>query len=183
MKYIIPPWVKLLVIVGIIAGFALYFYQAGVKHERTKWQSSQHLALIAAAEETTKLEAANRKLERDMASQAAQLSNFYKGQLNEKLAQKERVIVSLRAGAQRLSIPTRGGQNCASANSSQPANRPSIAETPRAELSDTAGEFLVGLTTEADEVVIESNHVKDLLAQCRAQNQQQQRIEGLQNGN
>lgn len=176
MNMLIPPWVKALIIGGLLSALAIFSYKLGAKNERADWQSSQNLALIAAAEETSKLEAANRKLERDMASQAAQLSTLYKGQLNEKLTEKDHIIANLRAGHQRLSIQTRGSAACTSADSRQPANRRVAATTPRAELSDTAGEFLVGLASEADEVVLESNHIKDLLAQCRAQNQQQQTI-------
>ncbi len=159
--FVIPPWVKLLVFVALIAAVVAAFYAYGQQQfglggqaERAAWLSRENTELTAANSRIKALQEEYRKQEQDHAAALAAVSTQYQQELTHAKAEKDRVIAGLRTGAVRLRIPvtcplsTHGGD--ASALGTGTAGRDG--ET-RAELSAEASEFLVVLASEADAVV------------------------------
>lgn len=146
-----------LVPLGLSHGLA---YWSGQSAERQRWQ------LEAAARKRDDNAAINdlqqrlRRQESAAASQLLAAENRYQKGLSDVEAEKNRIIAGYRAGAVRLSIPVKaaafrpeGAAPGGSEGGADPA--------PRAELSDAAAGFLVGLAAEADAVAVELNRCAD----------------------
>ena len=158
---VIPPWVKLLGAVLLVAAVsgAIYAYGQqqfglGEKAERTAWLTRENTTLTKANARIKELEDQARAREREHAQDMAAASAKYQEDLKHEKAAKDRVIADLRSGALRLRIPVTcpnaaGGSGTAAPGSGTVGRD---GET-RAELSVEASEFLVGLASEADEVV------------------------------
>lgn len=158
---LIPPWVKLLAILllaGLLVG-AFYSYGQqqfglGETAERSKWLERENAELVAANAKIKDLEEKYRQQERDADIAIAFISSQYEKELIRVKADKDHTIAGLRDGSVRLCIPVTGtcspGGGKASAAAVGTGTRDGGA---RAELSVPAAEFLVGLTSEADEVV------------------------------
>lgn len=174
---VIPTWVKALLI-GAFVGFLLNSaWNSGADFERKKWQLKEAQQTIANQAALAKKDSQMRVLERSLQTQATEITTFYKGVYEQKLAEKDRILSAVRTGNQRLSIPiTSAAATCSGGISLSSGNRPSTAETPRAELSTTAAEFFIDLGADCDAEVIHANEVKDHLAACRAALDQQQSI-------
>lgn len=174
---VIPTWFKALLI-GALIGLVLHkIYEAGAETERSKWLLKTTLQTVSNQTELAKKNRDLRVLESRIAAQAVEISTFYRGVYEQKLAEKDRILSAVRTGNQRLSIPiTSTAAACAGGISLSPGNRPGTTETPRAELSTEAAEFLIELGADCDAEVIHANEVKDHLAACRAALDQQQLI-------
>ncbi|HTH39720.1 MAG TPA: lysis system i-spanin subunit Rz [Rhodocyclaceae bacterium] len=158
---VISPRVKLLVIVvlaGLLIG-AFYAYGQqqfglGEKAERTAWLTRENATLTKANARIKELEDQARAKEREHAQDMADASAQYQKDLKHEKAAKDRVIADLRRGDLRLQIPVTcpdaAGGSATGATGTSTGGRDG--ET-RAELSVEASEFLVGLASEADEVV------------------------------
>ena len=167
---IIPPWAKLLGAVLLVAAVvaAIYAYGQqqfglGEKAERTAWLGRENTALTKAntrikeledQARIKELEDQARAREREHAQDMAAASAKYQEDLKHEKAAKDRAVADLRSGALRLRIPVAcpdgaGGSGTAAPG---PGTVGRDGET-RAELSVQASEFLVGLASEADEVV------------------------------
>jgi hypothetical protein len=158
---IIPPWAKLLGAVLLVAAIvaAIYAYGQqqfglGEKAERTAWLARENTALTKANARIKELEDQARAKEREHAQDMAAASAKYQEDLKHEKAAKDRAVADLRSGALRLRIPVAcpdgaGGSGIATPG---PGTVGRDGET-RAELSVQASEFLVGLASEADEVV------------------------------
>lgn len=158
---VIPPWVKVLAILllsALLIG-AFYFYGdqqfgLGEKAERSKWLERENAELVAANSKIKTLEDKYRQQEQDAATAIAVISSQYEKELHRVKTDKDRTIAGLRDGSVRLRIPvasafnTSGGEAGATASGSGARDGGA-----RAELSGAAAEFLVGLASEADEVV------------------------------
>lgn len=158
---LISPWVKclfeLLVTVAVLA--VLYFYGQqqfglGEKAERALWLARENTGLVQANAKIKTLEEQYRTQEHKHAAAMAAISVQYQEDLKHVKATKDGIIAGLRGGTFRLRIPvaspvpTYGG-----AASGVGASTGGCDGGTRAELSVEASEFLVGLTSEADEVV------------------------------
>ncbi|MGV3581885.1 MAG: lysis system i-spanin subunit Rz [Methylophilus sp.] len=168
-SFIVPPWVGWLV-TAAMAGYLTYsVYDFGVQTERNHWQALDMKKTIANNKNTIALEKQNRQLEKELVAQAGKINSYWKGILDEANTQKQKLIADMRAGNKRLYIATKSNTPTCTGGISIPTTSGSEATTEtRAELSEASSQFLVDLTTEADEAIIESNEVKDLLIQCRA---------------
>ena len=161
---IIPPWAKLLGAVLLVAALvaAIYAYGQqqfglGEKAERTAWLARENTALTKANARIKELEDQARAREREHAQDMAAASAKYQEDLKHEKAAKDRAVADLRSGALRLRIPL-AFPSCpdGAGGSGRAAPGPSTAGRDgeaRAELSVQASEFLVGLASEADEVV------------------------------
>jgi len=157
----IPSWLEVLIILIVVAAIigAIYAYGdeqfgLGQKAERAEWLSRENTELTEANALIVALEEAAREKERQHALAMAAVSAQYQEDLRDEKATRDRVVADLRSGAQRLRIElarreTAGGSGTAEGSAS--AGR-CDGET-HAELSVAASEFLVGLASEADEVV------------------------------
>ncbi|BCB28409.1 hypothetical protein SKTS_32950 [Sulfurimicrobium lacus] len=158
---VIPPWVKWLAAVALIAAVVAAFYAygqqqfgLGMTSERATWLARENGALTKANGRIKELEEQARTREHEHAQDMAVASAKYQEDLKHEKAAKDRVIADLRRGDLRLRIPVTcpvpaAGDRTAALGTG-PAGRDG--ET-RAELSVEASEFLVGLASEADEVV------------------------------
>lgn len=173
---IIPPWVKLLfewLLLGalVVAIFAHGHHQFGLgeKLERAKWVARENTELLAANAKIKSLKDKYRQQEQDAATAIAVISSQYQRELNHVKTDKDRVIADLRVGAYRLRIPVASPLNtCGSlAAYAAPATGGRDGEA-RAELSGAAAEFLVGLASEADEVVHQLDACQAVLKADRA---------------
>lgn len=165
---LIPTWFKWLSIVVLMAFVVYKIYAYGVDTERTRWVNKTNTELVLKQQEVLRLTTLNRELERQATQQALKIATKWKGVLDANNQAKDQLIANLRTGAKRLSIPTKPASACAGGVGLAATTGPSPDQTPRAELSEEASRFLVGLSAESDEAIIEANHVKDLLLQCRA---------------
>lgn len=175
--FIIPPWVKHLVaalmIIGVFA--AIYFYGVrqftlGKEAERAVCLERDNTQLTTANLKIKSLEESYRKQEQDTARELAAISQTYQKDLKQNESEKNRVIAGLRDGTVRLSIPVTSGST---ADGSPPAaTSPSASgcdANARAELSGQVAEFLVSLTSEADEVTRQLGRCQDIVRADRNQ--------------
>ncbi|WP_174875207.1 lysis system i-spanin subunit Rz [Vogesella oryzae] len=85
--------------------------------------------------------------------------SYRKGLLDVQ-AEKNRILADAAAGRLRLSIPVKPA-SCPAAGTAANVAEGGADPAPRAELSDAATEFLVGLASEADAVAVELNRCAD----------------------
>lgn len=154
-------WTKEIIgLVIVVAGvLGLYFfgdtcYSNGQTDERLAWQGRENTELVAANNRITDLETKAREDEAKHGQAMAQASATYQESLQNEKANRDRTIADLRSGALRLRIQLAGRQSTdgSSAGQADPAAVRCDGET-FAELSGSAAEFLVGLASEADDVV------------------------------
>lgn len=157
----VPPWVKLLaavVLIGAVVG-AIYAYGQqqfglGEKAERSAWLTRENTSLTKANARITELEGQARAREREHAQDMAAASAQYQKDLKHEKAAKDHAIADLRSGALRLRIPVACTKGACGSGATAPGTSASGRDgETRAELSVEASEFLVGLASEADEVV------------------------------
>lgn len=174
---VIPTWFKALLI-GAFIGLVLHkTYQAGAETERSKWLVKTALQTVSNQVALAKKDRDLRVLENRIAAQAVEISTFYQGVMDENLKRKDSIIARLNNRTLRLSVPVTGPTaSCQSAGSVSASDQSQAAGETRAELSDTAAQFLVGIGSECDAEVIHANEVKDRLAACRAALEQQKFI-------
>lgn len=150
----------LLVCIGVALVAALVYaygrqqFGLGEQAERSAWLARENTALTTANTRIKTLEEKARATEHQHGQDMAAASAQYQKDLTHEKATRDRVIADLRSGALRLRVPvtcaiSTAGDSTAAAGASA-AGRDG--ET-RAELSGAAAEFLVGLASEADEVV------------------------------
>ncbi len=159
----IPLWVKSLVILllsALLVGMFLYYGQQqfglGKKAERAEWLARETEQITAANLKIKSMEENYRQQEQDAATAIAVISSQHQRELHHVKADKDRVITDLRSGAYRLRIPVASAINTYGDNPSQAAPATNCRDgEARAELSGAAAEFLVGLASEADEVVVQ----------------------------
>lgn len=157
---VIPPWVKLLVIVALSALLMVLFYfygqqqfGLGEKAERLKWLGRENTALTKANSRIKELEEQARASERKHAQDMADASTTYQKDLKHEKAEKDRVIADLRRGNLRLHIAVTSPVSAAGDSATAPGTRAARCDgETRGELSLEASEFLVGLASESDEV-------------------------------
>lgn len=178
---VIPPWVKPLA--ALLAGIALAAAAAGAIYtygehqfglgettERAAWLKRENTELTAANALIKKQEDQARATEREHALALAGVSAQYQEDLKHEKTKADRVIGDLRRGALRLRIPATcpdaardGGAAATGAGSGGRDG-----ET-RAELSGAAAEFLVGLASEADAIVLQLTACQGVIAADRKQ--------------
>ncbi|HNM80837.1 MAG TPA: lysis system i-spanin subunit Rz [Rhodocyclaceae bacterium] len=167
LNYLGLWWVKAVVVGGLalLAGWA--GYEAGYDRcFRKLSQEAAHLRLELAGIEqrrlrdTADLSEANRKTEQAHARRMAQADKQLMEALRDGNTKRDAALVGLRLDAGRLFIPTA----TACSRSGDAAGAPSGADgTHRAELSDEAAEFLIGLAAEADACAVRLTAAQELI--------------------
>ena len=154
--------------VGWVDDYGQRQFKAGRGVERSAWQAAEAKSLRQANTRIATLHEQARERERRHARAMADISARYEEELKHEQTRFNSVVADLRGHVLRLYVPVTGatgshatsdGGGCAGG----PASKgPTGCDGPaRAELSVEAAEFLVGLATEADEVVHQ-------LAACQA---------------
>lgn len=162
-----PWWVKPLIYLVVISLFTWWVYGKGVQSERAKWKLKENAELVKRQQQIVDLTAENRALEQARVKEQADLVNTYQEQINHEKNRAKLELAAVVAKSKRLSISTKGVPACASAASSLPATTATSDTASRAELSDEAAQFLIGLASEADEVTKQLKLCQDMLKATR----------------
>lgn len=175
---VIPPWARLLaavVLVGAVLG-AFYAYGQqqlglGEKAERALWLARENAELAGANARIQVLEDQARQREREHAQDMADASAQFQEGLKHAQVAKDRAVAELRRGDIRLRVPVAVGAcpgPAAGAGAATAGPGPGASDgQARAELSFSAAEFLVGLASEADEVVHQLSACQAIVAADR----------------
>lgn len=163
---VLPPWVKWIaagIAVAIII-LAIYSYGQqqfglGEKAKQAEWLQKDNEELTLANNKIHDLEEARRKDELAHVQRFADIDKQHQEELDHVKADKDEAIAALRAGTLRLRDPTgatasKGGGGVTIETTSSTG---SSDEKAGCELSVETSEFLIGITSEADEVVDQLN--------------------------
>lgn len=165
---VLPVWLMPLIIAVALASLTFFIFHKGELHERAKWVNKENAELVAKQEKILHLTTINRALERQAVIDATALKQDFERKLQDEKTHANTVLASVRAGTKRLYVTTKAVPACSGGVSlSAAVGREGDAET-RTELSEETSGSLIKLLDESDEVVIESNYVKDQLTQCHA---------------
>ncbi len=170
-----PTWLApmIFIVIGalLVWGIYIYIHHLGVMDERSRWEKKETQALIKKQEKILQLNTQYRELERQSQIDKQRLKEHYEKELQDAKAKETSLIDAVRNSDKRLSIAIKSTSKnqCESGSGGVGAIVGGGENETRAELSGQASEFLIRLAAEADEVVIESNVVKDELLACRAQ--------------
>nr|WP_314710603.1 lysis system i-spanin subunit Rz [uncultured Comamonas sp.] len=160
-------WIALAKLLAVIAlagtalvafkGYGEQQYQAGLQTERNSWLGRDNEALQIANGLIAELQQKAREQEQVHGTAMAGIAVQHQQDLKHVRTEKDRVIADLRARNLRLRIPTFSASN-ATCSGSGAVSEAGAGTGQRdgeesAELSGAAAEFLVGLTSEADDVV------------------------------
>lgn len=170
IKLGLPSWiaavVAYLIIVSLAFGAVWAIYDSGKRDERADWQAKQVNEAAQAQSTIDRLTIQNQALGQLSLGIATAAKTHYEQELTHEKANFNRTIADVRTGAKRLSISTKAVPACAGGISLAATTKPTVDGETRSELSQAAAEFVIRFGNEADETVIESNYVKDLLQQC-----------------
>lgn len=145
-------WLVIAVAGCAVAG--LNGYHVGRSMERSAWQARESVQLAAANAKLSELQTAARDAEQRHAQDAAAVSTAYQKEISNVKTKNDSLTAALRDGSLRLRVPIATGPNaCGSTPAEAGASTPGRDGGATAELSDSAAEFLLDLTSEADAVV------------------------------
>lgn len=137
----------------LVIGYGDRRFDQGKVAERSAWQSRASDELSIANAKILELEEKYRQQEQDAADAIAIISSQYQRELQHVQAEKARILAGLRDGSIRLRIPDAAAESTAGSAPAQTGTSACGCDgSARAELPLAAGEFLVGLASEADEV-------------------------------
>ena len=160
-KYLFEAKIFALIGLALVISVALvqaygWAYKNGVNAERVAWQTSQNLALAEANKKLFDAEEQARVNEHLHAVQLNTISNTYQEKLTNEKQRHDSIVASLRAGNLSLRdkyAPPGNAAPGATLSSEAGAADSGRNATEGAKLSQPLAEFLIGLTSEADEVV------------------------------
>lgn len=129
-------------------------FDLGVQAERNSWLSKENAALTEANARIQTLQAQARTQEHVYGEALAIADTLYQEGLQHEKTKFNRVVADLRTGDLRLYVPVaRAGDGGGGGSGAAAAATGERDGEARAELSGAAAEFLVGLASEANEVV------------------------------
>lgn len=146
----------IIVVVALLGLSHALAYWSGQSAER---QDQQLAAVTRERDDNVAINDLQQQLHRaELAGASQQLAaetRYREGLLNVQ-AEKNRILTDHVAGRQRLSVPVKAASGTTASAAANPAGGGSD-QAQRAELSNEAAEFLVGLAAEADAVAVELN--------------------------
>lgn len=163
------PWVWLIaagVFVSSCLGCYWYGNSVGKDAERVEWQQKETKELAEANRKILDLTEEARAKESLHSVRLASISAQYQEDLQNVKVKAARVISDVRSNAVKLRIPVTQ-EACRSETSPTTATPIGRDGETRAELSDEAAEFLIGLASEADEVVKQLQACQAVILQDR----------------
>jgi prophage endopeptidase len=163
------PWallIALAVFVSSCLGCYWYGNSVGKTSEKAKWQEKETKELAAANKKILDLTEEARAKESLHAVKLASISATYQEEIKNVKDKAARVISDVRSNAIKLRIPVTETA-CRSEASTTPASPERRDGETRAELSDEAAEFLIGLASEADEIVKQLQACQSVVLQDR----------------
>ncbi|MEQ6292207.1 lysis system i-spanin subunit Rz [Vogesella sp. GCM10023246] len=151
------PAIVVMLLLGLSHGLT---YRSGQRAERQVWQLK---TTTSERDNTATINDLQQQLRRKESAASSALlaaeTRYREGLLNVQ-AEKNRILSDAAAGRLRLSVPVKPA-NCPAASAAANVAEDGADPAPRAELSDSATEFLVGLASEADAVAVELNRCAD----------------------
>lgn len=143
------------VVTGYLADVDAKGYQRGADETRAAYAKRDNEQLKAALAKVQELEAAARAAEQKHAKELAALDRQRRQEEQDAKRQHERDVAAVRAGTLRLR--DRGATSCPAVSGQRPGPEAGAAASKRdaeagTQLSDQAAEFLLGLTSEADDI-------------------------------
>ncbi len=163
----------LLLAVALAYAYGQHQFGLGEQAERAAWLKRENAELTAANANIKALEEKYRQQEHDAADAIAVISFKYQEDLKHVKSEKDRVIAGLRGGAFRLRVPVAATSAACGDSAPEAASAPGGRDGgARAELSVTASEFLVGLASDADEVVRQLTRCQEVIIEDRKHGEQ-----------
>ncbi|WP_081455922.1 lysis system i-spanin subunit Rz [Pseudogulbenkiania ferrooxidans] len=153
------PWLLLL---GLLVGSHWWAYRHGKDVVASAWKLADATRERNDNATINDLQQQLRRQEARAASQLLAAETNYQESLRHVEAEKSRLLADAAAGRRRLSVPVKAA-SCPAAGSTAQGAGGAADPAPRAELSDAAAGFLVGLAAEADAVAVELNRCVDRL--------------------
>lgn len=152
-RYLMPA----VLLLGLSHGLA---YWSGQSAERRDWQLAE---TTRERDDNAAINDLQQQLRRTESAGASQLlaaeTRYHEGLLDVQ-AQKNRILAAHAAGTARLSVPVKAA-SCTAGGAAANVAVGTADPASRAELSDAAAGFLVGLAAEADSVAVELNRCAD----------------------
>ena len=162
-------------IFAAIIGLAMYWganrlIETGKTRQRLEQAQTENAAMAAANDRIVKLQSEVRQKEAVYAAAVNAIQTKFVKDLQHEKARHDSTVAALRSGALRLRIPVAScSQGGGSAVGTPGASAGGRDAAPRAELSEPAAEFLVGLASDADQVVHQLTACQAIVAADRAQ--------------
>lgn len=176
LGFLVPPWVKiaayLIFIVSILS--SVYFllhkaytwaYTNGATATTAQWTARENVQLVTANIKITQLEDEARQKEREQDIKTNLIVDTYEKDKQNAKAQNDIIIANLNSGVIKLrdKYAASSQSSCPSTTGATSADTSSNSEKTGTELSEKAADFLLGLVTEADEVVYQLQACQALL--------------------
>lgn len=174
--FLVPSWVKivayLVLVVSILSSvyFALHkaytwAYTNGVTATTAQWTARENVQLVTANNKIVQLEDTARQKERDYGINVANIVDTYETEKKNAKTETDATIGKLNNGLIKLrdKYATSSQATCASSTSATSADSASNSQEAGTELSETAAKFLLGITDEADDVVLQLQACQALL--------------------
>lgn len=173
---ILPVWVKPLayffLIVSILS--SVYFvlhkaytwaYTNGVTATTAQWTARENVQLVTANSKITQLEDEARQKEREQDINVANIVDTYEKEKENAKTQNDITIANLNSGVIKLRDKYAAARQttCSSTASTTSTDTSRNSQETGTELSEKAANFLLGLVTEADEVVYQLQACQALL--------------------
>lgn len=172
MNATLKPYLYLAIVLAWVASLAAVgYWQNGAGHvaERSAWMERENDELRQANVEIIRLQAAARAQEQRQAELMATISITYQEQLTHETAQHRADIAALRAGALRLRDRAAIKNTDCHPVPETPAAAIGRDDLPGAELSGAASEFLLVLTSRADNLARQLAACQSVIRADRAQ--------------
>lgn len=153
------PVILLLALLGLSHGLA---YWSGQSAEQQRWQLADAERERDDNAAINDLQQQLRRTESTAAGQLLAAETRYQKGLADVQAEKARILAAHAAGTARLSVPVKVA-SCTAGSAAANLAASGADPAPRAELSDAAVGFFVGLASEADGVAVELNRCVEQL--------------------
>lgn len=180
LGFLIPPWIKivayLVLIVSILSSvyFALHkaymwAYTNGVTATDLQWTTRENVQVVTANNKIVQLEQDARKKESEQGINVANIVDTYEKEKQNAKIENDATINNLNNGIIKLrdKYAASSTSTCSSSTSAIATNTPSDSQKTGTELSQTTAQFLLGLTNEADDIVLQLTACQALLISDR----------------
>lgn len=160
-QYKVAAYGLIALVLLAVSGFILHkaymwAYNTGMTEERALWQAKENIELATANSTIIQLQADARKKEADNANTLNSISAKYETEKTNEKSKTDDLITKLRNGTIKLRDPnsTPSAQSaCSSATSTTSTSSSEHNGQTGSELPEKTSEFLLTITSEADEVV------------------------------
>jgi len=170
-ELVVPDWAMKLITGALIAlllgGCVAAIHHWGVTDERTRQTALDNTKLIQYGKQILDLQTKNRADERANVLAMNQLTIDYEKRLSDAKDEKDAVLHDVELGKRKLYIATKSAVQACSSGSTQAGAITITPDETRAELSQTASDFLVGFASDCDTTAEKLNLAIDIATKDR----------------